>query len=147
MRSPRGGFLGGGNMLRSLTLSPMQSMLQEAHQMARRHLEAGGTASSAKTRITQDVSREFLLPQDIDPFQVALAIAVRLNGSNAPTAGLGNDGLMALASTPNGAVVVRPEYVTRLGGGDASRGRRVLQQIVAGVREQRRPSLDPLQAS
>ena len=48
MTSPGpGGFLGLGNTLRSLTLSPMNAALQQAHQMARQRLEAGGAAAPA----------------------------------------------------------------------------------------------------
>lgn len=147
MRSPPGGFLGGANLFRSLTLSPMNAALQQAHLMARRRLEAGGAAAPENRRDDQDANNEFLVPRDIDPLQIALAIADRLHGGGAPVAGLGNAGLMALAKKPNGAVIVLPEYVQRLGGGDASRGRRVLQQIVVGVHEQRRRSLEPPQAS
>ena len=133
-----GGFLGGANMFRSLTLSPLNSALQQAHQMARRHLEVGGAATSATNSAAKNADSQFVLPEGVDPFQVALAIASRLHGSRAPIAGLGNEGLMALAKKPNGAVVVLPEYVHRLGGGNASRGRQVLEQIVAGIREEHR---------
>jgi hypothetical protein len=144
MRQPKGGFLGGAALFRSLTLSPMQAALQQAHQMARRHLEAGGAAAPARKHTGQDAGGEFVLPQGIDPLQVALAIAVRLHGRKAPVAGLGNDGLMALARDPNGAVVVLPDYVRRLGAGDDGRGRQVLQQIVTGIHGRRNPDLRQL---
>jgi hypothetical protein len=79
MRSPPGGFLGGGNMLRSLTLSPLNSALQQAHRMARRHLEAGGAAPSATKCAKPDlVPRDFVLPLDVDADQVRQAIEVKL---------------------------------------------------------------------
>ena len=37
-------FFGLANSLRSLTRSPLEAALQEARRMARRHLEAGGSA-------------------------------------------------------------------------------------------------------
>jgi hypothetical protein len=93
MRSPPGGFLGGGNMLRSMTLSPMNAMLQQAHEMARRrHLEVGGAVASAKNSAAKNADSQFVLPEGVDPFQVALAIANRLHGSRTAIAGLANRG-------------------------------------------------------
>ena len=139
MRQPPGGFLGCRSTLRALSgVSPIQSAIREAHRFARRHLEAGGATAPAEKRVGQDAdAQSFVLPPGTDPLQIALAIAIRLHGTKAPTAGLGDDALMALARKPNGAVVVLPQYVRCLGGGDASRGRRVLQQILAGIRGRR----------
>jgi len=79
MRSPPGGFLGGGNMLRSLTMSPMNAALQQAHQMARRHLETVGAAPPAPKRAKADLApRDFVLPFDLDAEEVRKAIEAKL---------------------------------------------------------------------
>jgi hypothetical protein len=121
----------------------MQAALQQAHQMARRYLEAGGAAAPTRKHVVQDAGGEFVLPNGVEPLQVALAIAVRLHGTRAPVAGLRNDGVMALARKPNGAIAVLPAYVRRLGNGDDDRDRQVLQEIVAGIHGRRDP--DPRQ--
>ena len=126
-RSPRGGFLGGANILRSMTLSPMQSMMQEAHHMARRHLEAGGSAAPENKRGDQDANSEFLVPQDIDILQFAMAMEGKLASDREPVPGLGIAALSALQMRPDGRIMVLPDYVHRL-------GRRFLDGIVAQIR-------------
>jgi hypothetical protein len=55
-----------GQTLRSLTTSPIS---------AQRRLEAGGAAALVRDRVEHDSdARDFLLPSDVDPFEVALAV-------------------------------------------------------------------------
>ena len=140
MRSPPGGFLGGGNMLRSLTLSPMNAMLQQAHQMARRHLESGGTAALVPTRAKADIPakqpnldlapRDFVLPLDVDAEEVRQTIEAMLDGAS----------LRSTAASPilerkaGGRVAVSSYHVLRLGEGRFDLGRRFLHGLVRRIR-------------
>jgi hypothetical protein len=52
MRSPGpGGFLGLGHTLRSFTMSPVDSVLQQLHRQARAHLAAGGTTAPVTDKV------------------------------------------------------------------------------------------------
>lgn len=75
-----GGFLGLGSTLRSLTASPIQTAVNEAHRMARRRLEAGGAAAApSPKRVEPDTApAEFVLPADIDAKEVRKAIEAQL---------------------------------------------------------------------
>ena len=127
MRSPPGGFLGGGNILRSLTLSPINAALQQAHQMARRRLEYGGAAAPHSKRVDRNADGEFLVPGDIDVLQFAMAMEDKLAKGRPPVPGLGLAALSALQVRPDGRIMVLPDYVHRL-------GRRSLDDIVAEIR-------------
>jgi hypothetical protein len=64
--------------MRSLTASPMTAAINAAHRMARRRLEAGGTAVSASDPVDdQPGPADFVLPADIDPADVARAIEAK----------------------------------------------------------------------
>src|SRR3954452_10302739 len=52
--------------LRSLTASPMSSLVKEAHRMARRRLEAGGSAVPRDQVDDQRDMDDFELPGDLD---------------------------------------------------------------------------------
>ena len=53
--------------LRSLTKSPMASLVQEAHRMARRGLEVGGGVGMGCGGVDARVDpNEFILPSDVD---------------------------------------------------------------------------------
>src|SRR5438046_6273837 len=52
--------------LRSLTASPMAGLVKEAHRMARRRLEAGGSAAPCGGASDQHEIDEFVLPGDLD---------------------------------------------------------------------------------
>ena len=127
MRAPPGGFLGGGNMLRSLTLSPLNSALQQAHQMAHRRLENGGPAAPENRRTDRNADSEFLVPQDIDLLRFAMAMEAKLASGRVPVPGLAIVALSALQMRPDGRVMVLPDYVQRL-------GRRFLDDVVAQIR-------------
>jgi hypothetical protein len=60
--------------LRSLTTSPI-STVDQAHRMAQRRLEADGPAVSARSRVDDGAdARDFVLPLDVDPVEVATAM-------------------------------------------------------------------------
>ena len=62
--------------LRSLTRSPIHSVIHEAHRFARHHLESGGNVTPHNTIGDQD----FVLPPDVSASAVASAIEDRLRG-------------------------------------------------------------------
>jgi hypothetical protein len=65
------------NTFRSLTRSPITTAINEAHKMARRHLEAGGAAVAAPGPASER-SPGFVLPRDVDPRAVQMAIDGKL---------------------------------------------------------------------
>ena len=76
-------LFGLGNTFRSLTMSPMNSVLQQVRRHARAHFETGGVAVPAsKDAKKQPVPQEeYLLPSDIDAAEVMAAIEAKLGGS------------------------------------------------------------------
>ena len=66
--------------LRSLTRSPITSALHEARRMARPHFhfEEGGVVPHEGRVEDRDDEGDFLLPPDVDPMAVALAIHEKL---------------------------------------------------------------------
>src|SRR3954447_10759406 len=110
-------LFGLGNTLRSLTTSPATAALQQAHRMAQRRLAAGG-ASGAVRQVDDDTGpAEFVLPPDIDPALVAIAIHARLQADRGAQAGLGDDLLDLLERRAGGRVVVPGYHLLRLGDG------------------------------
>ena len=133
MRSSPGGFLGGGNMLRSLTLSPMNAMLQQAHQMARRNLESGGKAAPSPKRAKPDLApRDFILPLDVDAEEVRKAIEAKLGASLQP-----NEASPLIERRAGGRVVVSAYHLLRLGDGRFDLGRQYMHRIIKQVRARR----------
>ena len=134
MRSPPGGFLGGGNMLRSLTLSPMNTMLQQAHQMARRNLETGAKAPAPPKRVKADLApRDFVLPLDVDAEEVRKAIEAKLgDGSSRAT-----EASPLIERRAGGRVVVSAYHLLRLGDGRFDLGRQYMHRIIKQVRARR----------
>ena len=122
--------------LRSLTTSPIKTAVDQAHRMAqRRLLEAGGAAVSARGRVDDHSgARDFVLPSDVDPVEVAEAIEAKLRGGRGSAHERGNGAHSVLATRPDGRVVVPAEMVQRLGEGMVDRGRRILDQIVGDIR-------------
>src|SRR5438874_7193481 len=132
-------LFGLGNTLRSLTTSPATAALQQAHRMARRRLESGGPASSKRSRGDDDAAdAEFVLPLDIDPAEVALAIHAKLHAGRGTQAGLGDDLLNVVERRAGGRVVVPGYYLLRLGDGRFDRGRRFLHSVIGQIRAWRR---------
>jgi hypothetical protein len=62
---------------RSLTAFPFASILDQAHRMAPRHLEAGGAAAGGVDG-DRPTKRDFLVPRDIDPVDLAMFIEAEL---------------------------------------------------------------------
>ena len=125
----RGGFLGGGNILRSLTLSPMNAALQQAHQMARARLKAGGTPQPKPAK-PDPVPPEFIVPADVAD-EVAKAIEAKLREQGGPVT------QPVLQRRAGGRVVVPVAQVKRLGDGDFARGRSFLHGLVWQIRRRR----------
>jgi hypothetical protein len=130
MRQPPGGFLGAGNMLGSLTLSPLNSALHQAHQMARRHLEARGAAPPAPKHAKPDLApRDYILPLDEDQEQVWEAIQAKL-GDRAPQPPL-------IERRAGGRVIVPARHLLRLGDGRFDRGRQFMHGLIRQIRARR----------
>ena len=140
MRSIPGGFLGGSNILRSLTLSPLNSALQQAHQMARRHLEAGGATTPPPKHPKPDTApADFIVPRDINADEVAQAVEAKLREQGGPS------DEPVLQRRAGGRVVIPAAHLVRLGDGHFEKGRRFVQGIVNQIRvrrarQPRRPS-------
>ena len=132
-------FTGLANSLRSLTASPIGTLVDQAHRMARRRLESGGAANSKRSRGEDDAAdTEFVSPLDIQPAKVAMAIHAKLNAGRGAQAGLGDDVLNVLERRAGGRVVVPGYHLLRLGDGRFDRGRRFLHGIVDQIRARRR---------
>src|SRR4030081_253675 len=118
------------NSLRSLTASPIGTVVDQAHRMARRRLESGGAASSKRSRGDDDsADTEFELPSDIDPAEVAFAIHAKLNAGRGAQAGLSDDVLNVMERRAGG-YVVPGFHLLRLGDGRFDRGRRFMHRVV-----------------
>jgi hypothetical protein len=115
---------------RAFTASPITAALNQAHQMARRHLETGGAAVASGG---QGAGHEFELPHDIDLAAMDTAIQAKLRGGD----GAGRARPSALHIDKNWRVLVPGDYVQRLGDGDFERGKRWLDQVINDVRRQR----------
>jgi len=132
-------FTGLANSLRSLIASPIGTVVDQAHRMARRRLASGGPASSKRRRGADDAAdTEFELPSDIDPAEVALAIHAELHAGRGAQAGLGDDLLNVLERRAGGRVVVPGYHLLRLGDGRFDRGRKFMHGVVAQIRGRRR---------
>ena len=111
---------------RSLTASPAQAAIDMARREARRRLEAGG-AALAPQGDAGEASGDFVLPADVDPAEVAVAIRAKLNEARERCGDIGG----ALNKRRDGKMVVRREVLQRLG------GRRAIDQIVSEIRARR----------
>ncbi len=112
--------------LRSLTRSPLETALDQAHRMARRY-EAGGAAAATPGGDNRQAPVDFVLPHEVSPSAMLRAIEAALQGRRT---GLGD----LLQVKANGRIVVPGQIVERLGDGDAVRGRRFLERVVANLR-------------
>src|SRR5207302_942432 len=88
--------------LRSLTRSPIHSVIHEAHRFARHHLESGGNVAPHSTLGDQD----FVLPPDVPASVVASAIEDRLRGQRFSSRKHGIVGVAPLQTNADGKVVV-----------------------------------------
>jgi hypothetical protein len=124
--------------LRSLTTSPMSTAVDQAHRMAQRRLEAGGPAVSARGQVDDGIDAgDFVLPPDIDPADVAMAIEAKLRGHGGSAHERDNNTLPVLAVRSDRRMAVLAEIIRRLGDGAVDRGQRVLHRIIANIRGHR----------
>ena len=119
--------------LRSLTRSPMDWALQEAHQMARRPLDAGGNVTSHSGMGGQDL----VLPSDVTSAEVARGIEDWLRGSRFSVRKRSNRVTPSLKMTADEKVVVPAAVLLQLGDGFADHGKQVLERIVSEIRDHR----------
>jgi hypothetical protein len=123
-------------MARSMqALSPFHIALREVRSMARHHLhfEDGGTVPHEGRVVDQNDDGNFLLPPDVDPMLVALAIHAKLhNGRTAP--GLGDDPMRLLDTRAGGRIVIAGHHLLRLGDGNFAKGREFMHGLVAKLR-------------
>ena len=131
-------LLGLAHSLRSLTTSPATAALQQAHRMAQRRLAAGGASDAVRPVENDDDDTDYLLPSDVDPALVAIAIHAKLNAGRGAQAGLGDDLLNVLERRAGGRVVVPTHHVLRIGDGRFDLGRRFLHGIIGQIRARRR---------
>ena len=127
-------LLGLAHSLRSLTTSPATAALQQAHRMAQRRLAAGGASDAVRPVENDDDDTDYLLPSDVDPALVAIAIHAKLNAGRAPQAGLGDDLLNVLQRRSGGRVVVPGFHLLRPGDGRFDRGKRFMHSIISKLR-------------
>jgi len=119
--------------LRSLTRSPIHSVIHEAHRFARHNLESGGNVTPHNTIGDQD----FVLPPDLSGAEVARAIDDWLRGQRFSSRKRGIEGVPPLQTNGDGKVVVPAELMLALGDGEIDRGRRVVERIVSEIRHHR----------
>jgi hypothetical protein len=119
--------------LRSLT-SPLTAALHEAHKMTRPfHFEEGGAVPHEGRVVDHDDDGDFLLPPDVDPMVVALAMDEKLRDGR-KAAGLGDDPMRLLERRAGGRIVVAGHHLLRLGDGDFANGKRFMHGLVAKLR-------------
>jgi hypothetical protein len=120
--------------LRSLTCSPIESALHSARHMARPfRFEEGGVVPHEGRVEDQSDDEDFLLPADVDPITVALALDEKLrHGQTTP--GLGDDPMMLLERRSGGRIVVGGHHLLRLGDGNFAKGKRFMRSLIARIR-------------
>jgi len=125
------------NPLRSLTAaSPITTALDQAHKMAQRRLADGGAARTAQGSGGDSAkTADFLLPKDIDPVAVAVAVR-RMLGLKGSTS---DDPLHPLERRLGGRLVLHGRHILRLGDGRYDLGRAYMRRFIHELRL-RRPS-------
>src|SRR5256885_12971873 len=123
-------LFGLGNTLRSLTTSPATAALQQAHRMAQRRLAVGGASGAVRSVENDDDDTDYLLPSDVNPALVAIAIHTKLHAGRGAQAGLGDDLLNVLERRSGGRVVLPGSHLLRLGDGNFANGRRFMHSII-----------------
>ena len=124
-------------MARSMqALSPFHIALREARSMARHHLnfeEGGGVPHEGRVADGNDQG-DFLLPPDVHPTAVALAVDKKLREGR-KAAGLGDDPMQLLERRAGGRIVVAGHHLLRLGDGRFDRGRQFMHTLIARMRD------------
>ena len=119
--------------LRSLTRSPIESILHAARRMARPGFEEGGTVPTEGRIVDQNEDGDFLLPSDVDPMVVALAIDEKLRDGQ-KAAGVGDNPMRLLERRAGGRIVVSGHHLLRLGDGNFAKGRQFMHGLVVSIR-------------
>ena len=123
-----------GPTFRALTSgSPITTALNEARQMARRHLETGGTVTLADGR---KGSPGFLVPADVDEGALMAAIEGKLRDADDAKYDRRRN-LKLLERRPDGRVVVPRVVLEQLGTGDAVRGEQLVERLISEMRSRR----------
>src|SRR3954471_20933764 len=128
--------------LRSLTASPMAGLVQEAHRMARRRREAGGSAAPRGQVDDQRDMDDFELPGDLDANELKIMEAKLRDG-----AGNLKDAPPLIVRRSGGRVVVPGIHVRGVGGGHHGRGQRFLFSVIGQIRGKRGRLGQPKSAS
>ena len=126
-------------MARSMqALSPFHIALREAHHMARhyRYFDEGGVVPHEGRVEDREDEGDFLLPLDVDPMAVALAIDEKLRDGRT-AASLGDDPMRRLERRAGGCVAVAGYHLLRLGDGNFAKGKRFMHGLVARIRHRR----------
>ena len=125
-----------GNTFRSLTMSPMNSVLQQVRRQARAHLERGGVAvPTSKDAKKVSVPLEgIVLPPDIDPADVMSAIETKLGDAGKQRQ---RDEPDVLERRAGGRIAVSGYHILRLGDGRYDLGKRYTQRLVNDIRARR----------
>jgi hypothetical protein len=110
--------------LRSLTKSPITSALDQARRMAKQHLNAGGGVADAVGGGDEGV----VLPANIDTGAITAAISAALGARSGRPRGQPSSDM--LVQRRDGRLVVRLDYIERLGDGDLARGERILVRLI-----------------
>ena len=124
-------------MSRSMqALSPFHIALREARSMARHHLhfEEGGVVPHEGRVEDQNDNGDFLLPSDLDPMVVALALDAKLRGGRTAQPGIGEDPMTVLERRAGGRIAVPASRLLRLGDGRYDRGRQFMHSLIAFLR-------------
>jgi hypothetical protein len=130
-------MFGFDKMFGSLTLSPIQSAVNEARRMARSRMQSGG--SVAVTGKDDEGAEGFVLPSDIhtDLLPVAITIGSKLRALGGFPTDCKKEALNAIEPGADGRVVIPAALVKRLGNGEYKRGRADLERLVSNVRIER----------
>ena len=121
--------------LRSLTRSPIESALHSARHMARPfRFEEGGVVPHEGRVEDQNDNGDFLLPSDLDPMVVALAVDAKLRRGRTAQPGIGEDPMTVLERRAGGRIAVPASRLLRLGDGRYDRGRQYMHSLIASLR-------------
>src|ERR1051326_660702 len=122
--------------LRSLTRSPITSALHEARRMARPHFhfEEGGIVPHEGRVDGQNDDGDFVLPADVDPMAIALAIDEKLRNGRTAQPGIGEDPMAVLERRAGGRIAVPASRLLRLGDGRYDPGRQFMHSLIAWLR-------------
>jgi hypothetical protein len=131
-------MFGFDKMFGSLTLSPIQTAINEAKRMAQRHFEAGGTVRSLNDEKDADGAADFVVPSDVELITpIASAIEKRLRAAGCSQEGSRRMARQAIEAGADGRVVIPAALVKRLGNGEFKRGRADLERLVSDLRVER----------